>query len=215
MSIEAIQCPKCGGPLSVEEGRDSMYCSHCGAGLRITTGSSGHAMATLAGIKEDTSVLATGVALQRLDEKMETKEAQLRDLQEENAALCDIILDCHARAKSTIRKKGNRMRLGIGLLLMGAFLALVGFISTSEVMDYNVTIPFCIAPGLIFVVVGVVYIAIGTSIGLPGPDPQETAARKRLSNVESQIATVSREIQNFEQRKAEREAQFDSLTGAM
>ena len=215
MSVEAIQCPKCGGPVRVEEGQDSMYCSHCGAGLRIATGSSGHAMATLADIKEDTSVLATRVALQRLDEKLETKQAQLRALQEENAALCDTILDCHERAKSTTRKKYARAGLGIVLLLMGAFLAGAGFISTSEVMGYNVTIPFCIVPGLISVVVGVVCIAIGTFIGLPGPYPQETAARKRLSNVESQIATVSQEIQNFEQRKAEREAQFDSLTDAM
>jgi len=82
MSVEAIQCPKCGGPLSVEEGRDSMYCSHCGAGLRISTGSSGHPMATLADIKDDTSLLATRAALERLEERLQERHNKLRQLED-------------------------------------------------------------------------------------------------------------------------------------
>ena len=85
MSVEAIQCPKCGGPLSVEEGRDSVYCSHCGAGLRIATGSSGHAMATLADIKDDTSLLAMRAALERLEERLQERHNQLRQLEDARA----------------------------------------------------------------------------------------------------------------------------------
>lgn len=89
MPVEAIQCPKCGGPLSVEEGRDSVYCSHCGAGLRIATGSSGHAMATLADIKDDTSLLAVRAALERLEERLQERDNQLRQLETARAEACE------------------------------------------------------------------------------------------------------------------------------
>jgi len=57
-SVESVQCPKCGAPVDMMPGRDSLHCTYCGAGLKITRGASGHAMATLDGIKVDTSFLA-------------------------------------------------------------------------------------------------------------------------------------------------------------
>jgi len=89
MSVEAIQCPKCGGPLTVEEGRDSVYCSHCGAGLRIAKGSSGHPMATLADIKDDTSLLAIRAALERLEEKLQGCRGELQGLENARSELLE------------------------------------------------------------------------------------------------------------------------------
>ena len=109
MSVEAIQCPKCGGPLSVEEGRDSMYCSHCGSSLRITTGSSGHPMATLADIKDDTSLLAIRAALKRLEERLQERDNELRELETARAEAWE---DCEAeqqqRQEQQQEKRGAR-----------------------------------------------------------------------------------------------------------
>jgi hypothetical protein len=52
--------------LGVEEGRTSLYCTYCGAGLKIMGGASGYAVATLDDIKVDTSFLAGQAALTRL-----------------------------------------------------------------------------------------------------------------------------------------------------
>jgi hypothetical protein len=75
-SVESVQCPKCGGPVSVESGRGSLHCSYCGAGLRITRGASGHAMATLDDIKSDTSVIAKEAVHRRLSEELITLTAK-------------------------------------------------------------------------------------------------------------------------------------------
>ena len=57
-----------------------MYFSHCGAALRVTTGSSGHAMATLDDIKEDTSVLATRVRIATGHSRMSQPSGGLRSV---------------------------------------------------------------------------------------------------------------------------------------
>ena len=105
MSIEAIQCPKCGGPLSVEEGRDSVYCSHCGAGLRISTGSSGHPLATLDDIKDDTSLLAMRAALERLDERLQERDNEIRALED---ARTSELLDREAEEQRRQQRQENR-----------------------------------------------------------------------------------------------------------
>jgi uncharacterized Zn finger protein (UPF0148 family) len=76
MVVEAVQCPSCGAPLQIEEGRQSAFCGYCGAKLRITKGSSGHPLAALDGIKADTGLLAKSAAYQHL--KQETAEMQAR-----------------------------------------------------------------------------------------------------------------------------------------
>lgn len=110
MSVEAIQCPKCGGPLTVEKGRDSVYCSHCGAGLRIATGSSGHPMATLADIKDDTSLLAMRAALERLDERLQERDNQLRQLETARAEACETEQQRQEQQQEKQRAKVSQLR---------------------------------------------------------------------------------------------------------
>jgi hypothetical protein len=86
-SIESAQCPKCGAPVDVTPGRESLHCTYCGAGLRITRGASGHTMATLDDIKVDTSILASGAMLKRLDDRLGEKQTALHELTASRAAL--------------------------------------------------------------------------------------------------------------------------------
>ncbi len=69
MSLERLQCPSCGAAVD-PGGRDTCFCSYCGARLRIRQGASGNAMATLDGIKEDTSLLARQAALAHLEKEL-------------------------------------------------------------------------------------------------------------------------------------------------
>jgi hypothetical protein len=82
-SVESVQCPKCGGPVDVTPGREALHCTYCGAGLRITRGASGHAMATLDDIKEDTSLLARDAMYRRLEADLLVLEQQHDKLQSE------------------------------------------------------------------------------------------------------------------------------------
>lgn len=66
MSVESVQCPKCGSPLQVESGLRQVWCTYCGSQLRITSGSSGHPLAVLDDIRADTSLLAKQRALEHL-----------------------------------------------------------------------------------------------------------------------------------------------------
>jgi hypothetical protein len=94
MSIEAVQCPKCGAPLELPAGLGNAFCTFCGASLQITHGSSGHAMATLADIKTDTEVIATKAAMDHLrenlaglEEKRRVLESRLIELRGRDASL--------------------------------------------------------------------------------------------------------------------------------
>ena len=95
MAVEAIQCPKCGGPVRVEEGRDLMYCSHCGVGLRITTGLSGHATATLADVKDDISILAKEAQYQRLKQVVAELEKEDEEWQRQYESWYNLIRYSH------------------------------------------------------------------------------------------------------------------------
>lgn len=75
MSIQRLQCPSCGANITTD-GRGSLFCSYCGAKLRIKTGASGNPMAMLDGIKEDTSLMARRSALAHVEEELSRLEAE-------------------------------------------------------------------------------------------------------------------------------------------
>ena len=55
-------------------GQRPIRCSHCGASLEITNGASGHPMAMLVSIEEDTSLLALEAQYQRLKQTVAERE---------------------------------------------------------------------------------------------------------------------------------------------
>ena len=80
MPIEFMQCPKCGSPLEVQPTATSATCAYCGSRLRVTRGASGHPLAVLGDIKNDTAILAKQTAVNHL-------RRQLPDLLEERSRL--------------------------------------------------------------------------------------------------------------------------------
>ena len=201
MSVEAIQCPKCGGPLSVEEGRDSTYCSHCGAGLRITTGSSGHAMATLADIKVDTSVLAIRASLERLDERLSQARDSLDEIDRERESV---------RAEAPLFPRRVTMAFWVIGGLIGAGVVYIVVLSRG-------TGPLQAAVQYLVIFLIVAFFAALTMYYFVWRDePTETDVHwSRIEKLNSGIQSTEREIEDLEGRKEEVRSRLDALTEHM
>ena len=76
MSIESIQCVKCGSPLEVESTARFAICTYCGSRLRITRGASGHPLGVLEDIKLDTEIIAKQTAINHLRERLQHFRAE-------------------------------------------------------------------------------------------------------------------------------------------
>ncbi len=86
VDLDRLQCPGCGATLTAE-GRDTLFCSYCGAKLKVKTGASGNPMAVLDGIKDDTSLMAKKVAMQHLEEELISLKKQQEALQQRKETL--------------------------------------------------------------------------------------------------------------------------------
>lgn len=64
VSIEDIQCVKCGATLEVGADTTTATCGYSGSTLCIARGSSGHLVATLEAIQDDLKIIATRATLQ-------------------------------------------------------------------------------------------------------------------------------------------------------
>ena len=92
------------------EGRKELFCSYCGARLRVKTGASGSPMAVLDGIKEDTSLLARQSAYAHLEKEVEGLLAEREGLREQWQKL---------KAADAEQRAGCAPLAGLGLLGLG------------------------------------------------------------------------------------------------
>ena len=86
MTLEGIQCPKCGSPVQVTRGTRLAECEYCGCTLRVTRGASGHPLGVLDTIKDDTSLIAKQQALAVLQQREARLCEERARLEEEHAA---------------------------------------------------------------------------------------------------------------------------------
>lgn len=140
-SVEQVQCPNCGAPLSVEEGRSSLYCSFCGSALKIEKGASGHALAVLDGIKVDTGILAHDAARRRLDERLTVLMGAIADEKQRHSNSLE-------GGKPKRLFGGVSVLLGVGMFVssfsnvtsIGGFLMLGGFSLTISLMGIYILV---------------------------------------------------------------------------
>ena len=191
MAVESVQCPKCGAPLRVEPDREHTYCSYCGAALKLTRGHSGHQMAVLDDIKTDTSILAKEVALRRLTEKVTEKQIEQQDL---------------VATRNTQRKA-----LPVDPLTMKVLYALFGIVLTALGIDtcFNEGASVAFGVSLSLIIIGLFFLFLAA---------KQTAVRKRregltrIAELDAQIDTLSREIEDIHETIRAHKADMDDLT---
>ena len=207
MSVESIQCPKCGGPLSVEEGRDSMYCSHCGASLRISTGSSGHAMATLADIKTDTSIIAISAALAQLEDSLHQQEAELQGLEIQRAARA-ATLAAHQRKATDRRQAAQHRAFGVilGLVACGLGVSITVVTLTQDAYTFDA----CLVS-----VSGLALVGLGIAVILRPflrPIAPNRNLEEQVSGLDSRIDKCMAEIERSRVQRTALAGKMEGLT---
>ena len=198
MSVEAIQCPKCGGPLTVEEGRDSVSCTHCGAGLKITTGSSGHPLATLADIKDDTSLLAIRATLERLDERLSQARDSLDEIDRERELV---------RAEAPLFPRRVTMALWVMGGLIGAGVLYLVVLSRGT-GPLQAAVQY-----LVIFLIAAFFAGLTMHYFVWRDEPAETEVHwSRIRKLNSGIQSTEREIEDLERRREELQSRLDALT---
>jgi len=192
-TVETLQCPNCGAQLE-PAGRESLYCTYCGAHLKVKTGASGNPMATLDGIKEDTSTLA--------------REATYARLEKDVAALLERKQELRAMRKA--EEGANRNRGGCAMLFgfMCILGALVAF-GTGYSAWYNEgDIPFPATN----VAIGVVCIAICVILFVAGHQESKQADMEHaeaLAKIDAERAKVDEAFNRLSAQMREIRAQLD------
>ena len=87
ISVETIQCVKGAVKLDIGSATTFTTYDYCGSTLRISRGSSGHLVAALEGIRSDTQVIASKVALDNVQDSLQSvvqaRESLAQDIQKE------------------------------------------------------------------------------------------------------------------------------------
>lgn len=195
--VESVQCPKCGAPVDVMLGRESLHCTYCGAGLRITRGASGHALATLDDIKVDTSFLAGQAALARLEQR-------LRELQ----ATRDQMLASRNGAEARINQLNTSSGTKLTKILLGVAAIVLAVVLLNSASGIGIVVgPFL----LIFGIVTLVW-PLGDLLAIRR---QIHAAKMHVADMASRIDDTSREIDAVKKQRDPLAARLDNLASEL
>ena len=82
-AIASMQCPQCGASLDVPSTAERATCTYCGSQLRVTRDAQGRRSAALTDIREDTDILARGMAIRHLKERSEELLQERQGLDEQ------------------------------------------------------------------------------------------------------------------------------------
>ena len=188
MSFERLQCPGCGAGVD-PGGRDTCFCTYCGARLRIRQGASGHAMAVLDGIKEDTSLLARQAALAHLE----------RELQALGPSRAALVQHCEAerrRFASSSRPSGCI-----------AALAVLALTAAGAIWLQLIQVRTNYAVGLL--VAGVVGLAVSSAIGRH----EQAGIEMKLQPYRAQIEEMDRQADAMRQKMAMLKSEINRAIG--
>ncbi len=190
MPIEFMQCPQCGSPLEIEPTARSATCPYCGSRLRVAWDAWGRGSAVLADIGDDTDLLARGMAISHVEQRL---QEQLRAREE---------LDQRrwSEVPATLRGKGDWSMIVVGLFfaLLSATLAAVAWL-----FDSSLDVFFLAAAGAIML----------WAISYQDQRPQ---AREKALNAASDkygpaLAQLDEKIGSTQKRLAELKADMDRL----
>lgn len=191
-NVKALECPKCGGPLDVEEEQRLTLCLHCGSRVRITYDGSGPARAELS------EQVTTAVV----------EQAFLRDLTRRRKLLLREREGLEASAKKLRnREKRETTSQGFGLgcgcltVIVGGFLfflspAIFGMMLKGEGLPSS-AIYYGLAGGAILMVIGAVSMKRDIQNSQRGRegvrlkyDPEAFRLERELQAIEGRIANV-------------------------
>lgn len=74
MTLQPVQCPQCGAPVTASNLGNLVQCKACGSTLQIKAGASGFPLAKLIALKQDTGFIAKREAATRLKEQLRELE---------------------------------------------------------------------------------------------------------------------------------------------
>ena len=178
MSVEAIQCVKCGAALEVGSATTTATCTYCGSMLHVTRGGSGHLMAALEDIRSDTQVIATKAALDSVQDSLLTAKNTIKQL----------VKSCQVEYEADLLNVAAAKKL---VILLGPVLSVIVGISGS----WNIS-------AVIMVATVVLYFLL-PSLMQPGRNAKDrynervVPIEKQISELEARKSKLKAEIDQY------------------
>ncbi len=208
MRIEFMQCPKCGSPLEVEPTARSATCTYCGSRLRVTRGASGHPVAVLSDIKDDTAIIAKQTAINHLRNRLRNLLQERGRLEQEGQSR---VKAAEATVSTSLREPLELGDMGRTLMFLGALFFVGGVYGISQRALSDV--------GLICFVAGFAVFCFGSLLCYVGETRYKKKQQRLVSEAQrevrekydSLIPELDEKARSTQARIAELEADMDRL----
>jgi len=232
MSIELMQCPRCGAPLKVEPTARFATCTYCGSRLRVTRGASGHPLAVLTDIKDDTGIIARQTAIDHLQGRLQVLRQKRDELESRMLQEYDVAISSpDAPQKPTLATifplvSKYSCIVGCAILLTAPMLLLAPLLVYYLFGDYlqsQFHLSEADAQLAMRLIIGLVILGMMATWAWSQTKQEEWAKKKQEwdtrawrkveANYSSEVSQIDEQIQSTEQRIAQLKADMDRLAG--